>query len=186
VSGLPEGKEAFKEFMRRVRTAVGGNDKSASHATRIAGTANYKRKYEPDFPTVRIVDATPGRIVTQAQLESLGLVAPPEPAPAVIPLRTRRRHSAAEGERTWPDYQRCVEGAPPNKEGNGPDRSMADFFWCLLAARRGHGIEETANKLLEVSSKAQENARRHDEGYTRVTAENAAAEAARGRKRGRG
>jgi hypothetical protein len=26
-----QGKEAFKEFTRRVRNAVGGNDKSASH-----------------------------------------------------------------------------------------------------------------------------------------------------------
>src|SRR5271170_4908912 len=86
VSGLPEGKEAFKEFMRRVRKAVGGNDKSASGATRIAGTTNYKRKYEPDFPTVRIVDTVPGRIMTPAELESLGLVATAEPAPAVIPL----------------------------------------------------------------------------------------------------
>jgi hypothetical protein len=34
VSGVQEGKEQFKEFMRRVRKAVGGNDKSASHATR--------------------------------------------------------------------------------------------------------------------------------------------------------
>jgi len=90
-----------------------------------------------DFPTVRIVDAAPGRIVTQTQLDALGLVALPEPAPAVIPLRSRRKHSAAEGERTWPDYQRCVTGAPPNQEGSGPDRSMADFFWCMMAAQRG-------------------------------------------------
>ena len=105
---------------------------------------------------MRIVDAAPGRIVTPAQLDSLGLVAPPEPAPVVIPLRSRRRHSAAEGERTWPDYERCVTGAPPNQEGSGPDRSIADFFWCLQAAQRGWSIEETANKLLEVSARAQE------------------------------
>jgi hypothetical protein len=55
-----------------------------------------------------------------------------------------------------------------------------------MAARRGHGIEETANKLLEVSSKAQERARLHDEGYALITAQNAAAAAERGRKRGRG
>jgi hypothetical protein len=60
------------------------------------------------------------------------------------------------------------------------------FFFCLMAARRGHGIEETANKLLEVSSKAQERARLHDEGYALITAQNAAAAAERGRKRGRG
>jgi hypothetical protein len=186
VSGLPEGKEAFKEFMRRVRKAVGGNDKSASGATRIAGTTNYKRKYEPDFPEVRIVDTVPGRIMTPAELESLGLVATAEPAPAVIPIRSRRRHPAAQGERTWPDYERCVTGAPPNKEGSGPDRSMADFFWCVMAAQRGWSIDEVANKLLEVSARAQERARLHDEGYTLITAQNAAAAAARGRQTGRG
>jgi hypothetical protein len=64
----------------------------------------------------------------------------------------------SETERTWPDYERCVSGAPPSKEGPGPDRSMADFFWCMMAAQRGWSIEETANKLMEVSSKAQERA----------------------------
>jgi hypothetical protein len=71
-----------------------------------------KRKYEPGFPKVRIVDATPGRIVTPAQLDALGLVAPPESAPTVRPLKSRRRHSASEGERTWPDYRRCVVECP--------------------------------------------------------------------------
>ncbi len=107
-------------------------------------------------------------------------------APAVIPLRSRRKHPASEGERTWPDYERCVTGAPPSKEGDGPDRSMADFFWCMLAAKRGWSIEETASKLLEVSAKAQERARLHDEGYALITAQNAAAAATRSRQTGRG
>ena len=184
VSGLKKGEET-KEFARRLRKGAGA-DPSASGATRIAGTTNYKRKYEPDFPTVAIVDAAPGRIVTQAQLDSLGLVALPEPAPAVIPIRSRRKHATAEGERTWPDYERCVSGAPPSKEGDGPDRSMADFFWCMMAVQRGWGIEETANKLMEVSGKAQERARLHDEGYALITAQNAAAAAERGKQRGRG
>ena len=124
--------------------------------------------------------------MTQAQLDSLCLVALSEPAPAVIPLRSRRKHSAAESERTWPDYERCFTGAPPSKEGDGPDRSMADFFWCMMAAQRGWSIEETANKLLDVSAKAQERARLHDEGYALITALNAATAAERGRKRGRG
>jgi hypothetical protein len=80
VSGAPAGKEQFKEFMRRVRKAVGGNDKSASHATRLAGTENWKTKYLPNPPTVKILDAHPGRIMTPAQLESLGLLAAPSPA----------------------------------------------------------------------------------------------------------
>lgn len=56
----------------------------------------------------------------------------------------------------------------------------------MMAAQRGHSIEETASKLLEVSEKAQERERLHDAGYARVTAENAGAAAEPGRKRGRG
>jgi hypothetical protein len=61
---------------------------------------------------------------------------------------------------------------------------MADFFWCMMAAQRGWSIEETASKLLEVSARAQEHARLHDEGYALITAQNAAA-AERGKQRGR-
>jgi hypothetical protein len=93
--------------------------------------------------------------VTQAELEDRRILAPPEP-PAVISLKIPRRHFTSENERTWPDYQRCVTGAPPNKEGDGPDRSMADFFGCMMAAQRGWSIEETASKLLEISARAQE------------------------------
>jgi RepB DNA-primase from phage plasmid len=125
VSSLASGAET-REFARRLRKGAGA-DPSASGETRIAGTTNYKLKYEPDFPTVTILDSAPDRIVTQAKLDSLGLVSPPEPAPAVIPLRSRRKHTPSEGERTWPDYERCVAGAPPSKVGDGADRSMADF-----------------------------------------------------------
>jgi hypothetical protein len=31
---------------------------------------------------------------------------------------------------------------------------MADFFWRMMAAQCGWTIEETANKLMEVSAKA--------------------------------
>jgi hypothetical protein len=54
----------------------------------MAGSPNHKRKYEPDFPTVKIVHSAPGRTTTSAQLESLGLVAAPEPVHiASMPLR---------------------------------------------------------------------------------------------------
>jgi hypothetical protein len=99
---------------------------------------------------------------------------------------TPRRQSHSGKERTWPDYERCVAGAPPSKEGDGPDRSMADFFWCMMAAQRGWSIEETANELLKVSGKAQERVRLHDEGYALITAQNAAAAAERGKQKGRG
>jgi hypothetical protein len=183
-----ENAEAAKDFARRLRKGTGA-DPSASGATRIAGTTNYKRKYEPHFPTVTIVTASPGRVMATAQLDALGLVAPAETelsSPVVPLLRPRRAHGPNARERQWPDYERTLTGAPPNKDGSGPDRSMADFFWCMMAVQRGWSIEETAHQLVEVSARAQERVRLKDEGYARVTAENAAAAAARGRQRGRG
>ena len=63
------------------------------------------------------------------------------------------------------------------------DRSRADFMWCKWAVERGWSVEETAARLAEVSGKAQERIRLKDEGYTLVTARNAAA--AVDRERGR-
>jgi len=77
-------------------------------------------------------------------------------------------------------------GAAPVAREDGPDRSKADFTWCMFAAQRGHSVKNIAARLLEVSAEAQENARWHDEGYALVTAENAAAAAERGHKQGRG
>jgi hypothetical protein len=81
-------------------------------------------------------------------------------------------------------YTRAISGQGTAK-GPGPDRSLADSFWCMMAAQRGWSIKETASKLLEVSAKAQERARLHDEGYALITAQNAAAAAERGKQRAR-
>jgi RepB DNA-primase from phage plasmid len=164
VSGLSDPKD----FSRRLRKGSHA-DPTASGATRVAGTLNFKRKYEPDFPAVAIAGANPGRIVTAEQLETLGLLAPLPAAPAA-PLRVSRSSS-----RNWPDYQRCVQGAPMNHAQTGPDLSRADFFWSMMAAQRGFGIDAIASRLMELSSKAQENG----ELYARMTAENATAAVSR-------
>ena len=174
-----------KDFTRRVKKQLTA-DSSATGSVRLAGTSNFKPKYIGNFPKVAIIDAVPGRITTPEALEALGLVAPPDPAPNVVRLKTSRNHSRLGSEKGWPDYEACLRGAPPNKEGTGPSSSHADFFWCLMAAQRGHSIEEPADKLLEVSARAQERARLHDEGYALIIAQNAAAAAERGRKRGKG
>ena len=155
-----------KDFARRLRKGVGA-DITASGATRVAGTPNFKRKYEPVFPTVNILHAAPGRTATAAQLEGMGFVSDPEPVhvAAATPFR------ASPGDRIWPDYERCVLGAPMKHGENKPDISRADFFWALMAAQRGWGIQEIADKLTELSSKAQENGPQ----YARLTAENATA-----------
>jgi hypothetical protein len=153
----------------------------------VAGTENFKERYAPGYPVVTILETHPGRVVTPQQLVALGLVAPPETAPAALRLKTPCEHAGSEGEHTLPDYERCLADAPLNKEGTGPDRSKADFIWSKKAAKRGYGIGEIADKLLEVSPKAQERARLHDGGYALITALNAVAAAERDRaKRGRG
>jgi hypothetical protein len=171
ISGLTDSNDA-KDFTRRLKKGVGA-DATASGATRVAGTMNYKRKYEPDFPKVAILNTAPGRVVSPSHLESLGLVAEPEPVkPAtVIPLRVSRRHENAVRARKWPDYQRCLERAPRNHGDTGPDVSRADFVWCMTALDWGFNTDETANQLMQVSSKARENGQR----YAVLTASNAAA-----------
>lgn len=47
------------DFARRVRKATGA-DPSASGAARVAGSVNFKRKYEPNFPTVAILETRAG------------------------------------------------------------------------------------------------------------------------------
>ena len=186
VSGLPEGKEAFKQFMRRVRQAVGGNDKSASHATRIAGTENCKTKYAPHFPTVTILETHHGRVMTPEQLEALGLVAAPEPVKETMLTFPRRSQHSSEGTRQWPSYEKSLAGAPQNAAGNGPSRSHADYWWCYLALQRNWSIEDTEAKLLEVSEKARERVRLGDSGYVHQTVLNAAGMLARNPQKGRG
>ncbi len=180
VSGLPDPQDA-KDFARRLRKGAGA-DTTASGATRVAGTTNYKRKYEPNFPTVTILSTAPGRVASPDELQALGLIAEPEPVkPAtVISLRVSRRHENAIRARRWPDYQRCLERAPRNRD-TGPDVSRADFAWCMTALDWGFSTDETANKLLQVSSKARENGER----YASLTAINAAAAVERkGQSRG--
>lgn len=169
--------DADGDFGRRLRKGAGA-DPSASGATRISGFWNFKEKYAPAFPRVETVHTSLGRVVTQAELEVLGVVAPPEktesaPAPA--------RDSHRSGRRGWPSYQRCVQGAPQARDGDRPDMSRADFTFCLLAIDWGWSVAATAARLMQESSKAKENG----EDYARITAENAAAALARRPGQGR-
>jgi hypothetical protein len=161
------GGQADKDFARRLRKGAGADD-TASGATRVAGSINFKDKYAPNFPTVQIAHSAPGLMASTGQLESMGLVAAPEkPAPPIFRLsRTERIRS-----NKWPSYQRCVNDAPLNHDQTGPDISRADFTWCMTAISWGHGIDATAAQLMEESTKARENGER----YAQMTAENAAA-----------
>ena len=154
-----EGSDA--DLDRRVKKAAGA-DPSASGATRIAGSVNYKRKYDPNFPTVAIVRSARVGGVTVAELDAMGLVATaPARASRVRPLVNTR---------AWPSYERCLAGAPLARTGRH-DSFRADFTWCLIAADWGHSAEDIAARLLQVSDKAQKNG----EAYATLTAQRAAA-----------
>ena len=162
-----------KDLARRLRKGTGA-DPTASGATRVAGSINFKDKYAPDktgkpWPRVAIHQANYGRLTTAAELERLGLVSEPEavPPPRIAPARVSRPTGSS---RKWPSYAKCLDGAPLNSEETGPDISRADFVWCMTALDWGFDEKETAARLMEESTKAQENGSR----YADLTARNAA------------
>jgi hypothetical protein len=155
-----------KDFARRLRKGTGA-DPTASGATRVAGSLNFKDKYAPNFPRVAIHQANQGRLTTAAELERLGLVARPE---VEKPLRHPPARVSGGQSRRWPSYARCVDGAPLNSEETGPDISRADFVFCMTAITWGWTIDETKARLMEESSKA----RVGGERYADLTARNAA------------
>jgi hypothetical protein len=159
-----------KDFARRLRKGAGADD-TASGATQVAGSLNFKEKYAPAFPRVEIAHAARGVFVTQEQLQQMGVVSAPEvPSPSLLRVSPARLTN-----RKWPSYQRCLEGAPPNRDKTGPDVSRADFTWCMTAITWGWTVEETADRLMEFSQKARENG----DVYAYRTAQNAASAVAR-------
>lgn len=83
-------KEAAKNFRKRVRRGAGA-DKSATGATRISGSLNFKPHYAPEFPLVTLTHTNRGKTITIAQLEQAELLAPAEePAPPLPPASVPR------------------------------------------------------------------------------------------------
>jgi hypothetical protein len=139
-----------KEFARRVRRATGA-DATASGATRVADSLNFKDKYAPDFPRIQIRSAQHGRLTNPAVLEQLGLVAPQE---EFAPLHVAPTRSVPGSNRKWPSYAIALDSTPLNSEETGPDVSRADFVWCMTAISWGFGEDETANRLMQENAKA--------------------------------
>jgi len=154
------------DLKRRLRWGTGA-DPCASGATRISGSRNFKPRYAPHFPTVRLLACQPGNLVSSTTIEMRNLLAPPLPVKQAS-LATARS-SANPGR--WPSYQRCVQGAPSvSGRQDRPDISRADFTWCVIAIDWGWSLTATAARLMELSRKARENGQR----YALRTAQNAA------------
>jgi len=166
-------EDATPDFARRLRQGTRA-DASASGATRIAGSRNFKAQYAPHFPTIEILTSHPGHVVSRVALESRELVAPVE----AVPFTTSGVARLLAGRRKWPSYPRCVAHAPPVKGGEPrPDISKADFVWSMIALDWGWSRAATAARLIQESRKAQENG----EHYALLTVQNAAAAVARRR-----
>ena len=176
VEGLADNE--VEDFARRLKQGVGA-DVNASGATRWAGTMNFKAKYAPSFPIVRVARAYYGKKSQKTALEAFGLLSAPLP-PAVVPKRTTAHRTGGK----WPSYSRCLKNAPEayesGKPTGKPDVSRADFTFSIIAADWGHSVDEIAARLQEESSKAQEP--QHGEDYAALTARRAVDRiAARGR-----
>jgi len=140
-------QECDTDLARQLRRGSGA-DPSASGASRIAGSVNFKRKYAPDFPIVEIVEVIPKRTVTQTELKALGLVA----APDLIPARPLARDCRGQRAKQWPTYKRCLQNAPRAHHSDRPDVSRADFTFCLLAIDWGWSVEDTVSRLCALTS----------------------------------
>jgi hypothetical protein len=170
-----------KEVARALRKVTGA-DMTASGATRLAGTRNFKEKYAPDYPTVTITHSNLGLVMTVQQLKTMGLLNTPACSP--LPKPIPRTHRLTNEPRRFPSYDRCLQNAPTNSQGNALDTSRADYVWCMIAIDWGFSIEETAAQLLKervVEGKKQ----RNGENYALLTARNAATAVLRNRERGR-
>lgn len=135
------------DIARRLRQGIGA-DQNASGSVRLAGSRNFKPKYAPHFPVVMVTESTPGRIVSLEEIQR-----------HLAPERTWVQRVTASSPRSWPDYQRCVDGAPPNHSNTQPDVSRADFLYAKISADWGFTPDQIAAKLMEVSSKAKGNER---------------------------
>jgi hypothetical protein len=155
VDGLTD-ERAFIELRERLLLKLkhtGANGGSYG-ALRWPGSLNCKpsrRGADGSFPRVRIVFSNAGRLTTQAELESLNLLAP---VPSPLPTASRAPVTRATRPRQWPSYEIELERAARRERDNKPDRSDADINFSIKCLRWGWPESETAAKLREVSEKA--------------------------------
>lgn len=177
-----------KEISSRLRKGTDA-DKNASGAVRLAGSLNFKHKYAPDFPAIAIHHQEPALIVSVEQLESLHLLAPLQTwvqkvASPTPPMPSHIKAFPSTSLKRYPSYARCLQDAPPSKDGNRPDTSHADFVWCMIAADWGFSVEQIASQLLQERDIAH-NPSRNKPDYAMVTARNASQMAEKNRERRR-
>jgi hypothetical protein len=166
------------KIARRIKRALEFPvDKNASGSARLPGSFNFKPDYGPEFPRVETVYTAPGRVITLAELEGAGMLAEEEKPAVQARAKSESTKCRMNGEapQGWPRYEISLQNAARKDDGT-PDRSDADWRWCMAAVYWGfEDVEEIATQLMHVSAKAAERGR----DYALATADRAA-KAARG------
>ncbi len=167
--------DAERERLLRVVKRTGGNGGSYG-ALRWPGSINHKperKQVDGAQPIVRIVHLEAGRVTTIAELEGLGLLAPPIKKAE----RSNFKVYANKVPTKWPSWDQELGYCRLKEDSGDPDRSEADFRWCRTAFLWGWSEAEITAELRKVSPKACDETRH----YIHRTVERASAAAANGR-----
>ncbi len=145
------GKSVLDELKQRL-----GADYHATGSVRMAGSINFKKTYDPDFPTVAVTYANCGQVLTIQDLKQHGFLPddfePSEPGEAVEKkVTTTNKNAPTKGNKIWPDYASSLKGAA-RKANDEPDRSDADFRWCCTCWHWGFRDKpEVIKRLMQYS-----------------------------------
>ncbi len=142
-------RDAVRERLLLALAPTGANG-GAYNSLRFPGSRNFKLSHEAiGFPLVRTLTVEMERFVSFAELHEAGLL-PPVSRPTPPCSNVRRVNSSPT---RFPSWERELARVPRKSDGQ-PDRSRADYCWCLMSLRWGWSEREVADKLREVSAKA--------------------------------
>jgi hypothetical protein len=147
-----EELDAARKRLLRVVKRTGGNGGSFG-ALRWPGSTNHKperKQADGTQPVVRIVHLEMGRVTTIAELEGLGLLAPPVEKAE----RPNFKVFANKVPTKWPSWEQELGYCRLKDDSGEPDRSEADFRWCRTAFKWGWSAAEITAELRNVSPKA--------------------------------
>jgi hypothetical protein len=164
-----EELDAARARLLSVVKGTGGNGGSFG-ALRWPGSTNHKperKQADGTQPVVRIVHLEMGRVTTIAELEELGLLAPPGEKTE----RPNFKVCANKVPTKWPSWEQELGYCRLKDDSGEPDRSEADFRWCRTAFKWGWSAAEITAELRNVSPKACD----ETEHYIDRTVKNAAA-----------
>jgi hypothetical protein len=142
-------RDSVRERLLRGIATTGANG-GAYNSLRFPGSRNFKSCHESvGFPLVRALTVEMACFVTASELKAADLL-PPVPPPC-SPGSTSR--CVDKSPVRFPSWERELARASRKADGQ-PDRSRADYCWCLLALRWGWSEQEVKDELRRVSAKA--------------------------------